>query len=156
MDRKAFVSIPKCLDIENQKIPVIITGCRPTSWMCGETCHLSFSSPEKKASGVLGAFVPNPPLADSFVSVSPLMGFPAARTSVVTPPPIRYISQPPFSEKHLLAACAVVEREKGNGKLLVILEGNSEQLVISHESLYVGRHKQPHSVTSSKGDQLFR
>lgn len=50
IDRQAVTSIPNCLDVGGLKIPVIMTGCKPTCWNCGETGNLSSSCPEIKAS----------------------------------------------------------------------------------------------------------
>lgn len=86
IDRKAFISIPYCLNVEDQKIPVILTGHRLTFWTCRETSHLSSSCQEKKASGVLASADTKPPLAESVISVCPIMGMPAIRTAAVKPP----------------------------------------------------------------------
>lgn len=53
LDRKAFSSIPISLDMAGQKMPVTMTGRKPTYWKCGETFHFSSSSSEKKASEAL-------------------------------------------------------------------------------------------------------
>lgn len=86
VDHKSFASIPNCLDVEGQDLPIIVTGRRPTSWKCGEIGHLSSYCPEKKDSGVPAPADPNPPLAESVVSISPVMGMPETRTSMVKLP----------------------------------------------------------------------
>lgn len=40
LDQKAFISFPKSLEVERQKMPVIKTSRKPTCWKCGETGHL--------------------------------------------------------------------------------------------------------------------
>lgn len=41
MNRKAFNDIPNWLDVNGQKIPVIVSGRKPAYWHCGEKCYLS-------------------------------------------------------------------------------------------------------------------
>lgn len=48
LDRKAFISISNCLDIEGRKLLTIKTGRKPTCWKCSVTGHLDTSCPEKK------------------------------------------------------------------------------------------------------------
>lgn len=94
-------------------MPVVVTGRRPICWKCGETGNLSFSCPEKNASGVLAPAHPNTPLVENAHSVSSLMGIPATGTGVVTPP-LGSISQPSFPEKTLPAVRTVARRNRGN------------------------------------------
>lgn len=82
IDRKAFISIPNCLDVECQKMTIIVIGRRPTCWKCGQTGHLSSSCTE-----VLASAHPNPRLVECvIVSVSPVMGMATIRTGVDKPP----------------------------------------------------------------------
>lgn len=62
LNRKAFLSIPNCLEVGVLKLPIIVTGRKPVCWKCGETGHLSFSCPEKKASGSPAPVDQNTPL----------------------------------------------------------------------------------------------
>lgn len=69
--RKAFISIPKCLDVEYQKMPVTVTGRK-----CGAAGYLSSFCPEKMAPGVMLPADQNLPVAN-LISVSSVMGMPA-------------------------------------------------------------------------------
>lgn len=68
LDCKAFSSLPICLDVEVQKMPLLVPVRKLTCWKCGGTGHLSLSCPEK-AFEVLAAADPIPPLAESVISV---------------------------------------------------------------------------------------
>lgn len=57
LNRKAFISVPSCLDVEG---PENAGHC----WKCEETHHLSSSCLEKKASGVITPANPNPHLVE--------------------------------------------------------------------------------------------
>ena len=48
LESKNF-SIPNGLDLEECRLPVILTGRKPTSWHCGEIGHLSAICLGKKA-----------------------------------------------------------------------------------------------------------
>lgn len=52
-DRKPFTSVFNCWNKEGYKMLVIMTGCRPTSWKCEETRHISFPCPKETVSGFL-------------------------------------------------------------------------------------------------------
>ena len=41
LDVKTFYSIPKWLDVEGLRLPVIVSGRKPACWRCGEIGHLS-------------------------------------------------------------------------------------------------------------------
>ena len=49
LDVKTFYSIPNWLDVEGRRLPVIVSGHKPTCWHCSEVGHLSAVCPGKKA-----------------------------------------------------------------------------------------------------------
>ena len=49
LDIMTFYSIPNWLDVEGHRLPVIVSGCKPAYWRCGEIGHLSAVCPGKKA-----------------------------------------------------------------------------------------------------------
>ena len=49
LDCKTFYSIPNWLDLEECRLPVIVSGRKPACWHCGEIGHLSAFCPGKKA-----------------------------------------------------------------------------------------------------------
>ena len=49
LDAKTFYSIPNWLDVEGCRLPVIVSGCKPACWHCGEIGHLSAVCSRKKA-----------------------------------------------------------------------------------------------------------
>lgn len=100
LDHNAFHSFPSCLDVVDQYMLVIVTGCKPKCWKCRETGHVSLSSTGKKAPGILVPIDQNFPLAvvcmpaTGIYAVKPLVGF-----------------CPTFLDKPLPTTCAVVEEE---------------------------------------------
>lgn len=67
LDCKAFIYVPNCLNIEDQKMSITVTGRKSTFWKCGEAGHLSYFCP-KKASGILAPANPNPLVVVLFLS----------------------------------------------------------------------------------------
>ena len=49
LDAKTFYSIPNWLDVEGRRLLVIVSGCKPACWHCGEISHLSAVCPGKRA-----------------------------------------------------------------------------------------------------------
>ena len=49
LDMKTFYSVPNWLEVEGRRLPVIVSGRKPTCWHCGEIGHLSAVCPGKKA-----------------------------------------------------------------------------------------------------------
>ena len=49
LDAKTFYSVPNWLEVEGRRLPVIVSGKKPTCWHCGEIGHLSTVCPGKKA-----------------------------------------------------------------------------------------------------------
>lgn len=79
LDCQAFISVSNCLDVGGQKIPVIVTSWKPTSWKCDKTDYIAFSCLEKKYSRV-------PAPLDHWLrlnSAAPAMGMPTAKIGVV-------------------------------------------------------------------------
>lgn len=151
LDRKAFISIPNCLGVANQKMPVIVTGRTPSYLKCCKTDHISSYCPEKKAFGVLVPTDQNPHIAKSVKSVSPVMGMSAPETGVVKPPVVSLVSAP-FPEKTFPATCAGVEKEKG--EWLVVVRSKGKLQTVGPQSPEAPKEKgtySPISFTSSKG-----
>lgn len=84
---------------------IIVTDRRPTCWKSREIGHVSSSFPEKKASEVLAPADPNPPLAESVVSVSVslVMGMPATGQSGLSS-----LAPSPSSKQHFMAPPSVL------------------------------------------------
>lgn len=95
LDCKAFISLPKCLDVDDQQIPVIVTGHARTCWMLGKAYNISYTDSQKKAFGVLSPAGPNLPPVESVISVSPVVDMPTNGTGVVKTP-VRSNVQPHF------------------------------------------------------------
>ena len=49
LDAKTVYSVPNRLDVEGQRLPVTVSGCKSACWHCGEIGHLSAVCLGKKA-----------------------------------------------------------------------------------------------------------
>lgn len=84
-DWKTFISVTKCLDLEGQAFPVIVTGHERNCKQSEESGHLSSSYSENKASGVMASAYSTPFLVKYVISVLLVMGIPTIGTGVVKP-----------------------------------------------------------------------
>lgn len=105
-------------------MPLIVTGCRPTYWKCGETGDLFSYCPEKKASVVLGPAIANIPLVESSLFVSPVMCIPTRAF-----------------EKPFTAACVVA----GKGEWHVVVRDK-----MKHQTARLRSTKEPTSNVTYK------
>lgn len=130
LDRETLFSILNCLDVWGLKLPVIVTGRKPSCWQCGEFSHLSSPCPETKASGsqASGSQAPvdqNPFLLTFSTSASLVMVMPTSGT-VVVKPLVRYGSEFTFSEMPFPTACAIKEKENGEWQVASMARGNRQ------------------------------
>lgn len=103
LGHKSYSSIPNCLDVAGQEIPVIVTDKKSTYWTCWESGHHPSSCP-KKVSAVLTSTDKNPHLGESVKSASTVVVLPKIGTGVVKPR-VAFVLRPPFSENPLPDAC---------------------------------------------------
>lgn len=103
-----------------------MTGCKTTYRKCRETCQLSSSSPEKKASRIQTPINQTPCLTESLISVSTVMGTTATSTAVVRTL-VKSRSQPTFLKKPLPLLAQLWRRKRGKNWLLVALDRSTKQ-----------------------------
>ena len=88
LDGKTFYSVPNWLDVEGRRLPVIVSGCKPACWHCGEIGHLSAFCPGKKAPKKpdQNAGTPLPVVSNNEKKEAPVVSPTSAATKSPTPP----------------------------------------------------------------------
>lgn len=111
-------------------MPVIVTGC----WKCGKTSHLSSFCPENGAIGfgLLAGSIP--PLVESVVSVSSVMGMPTIGIGVVKAP-LRIMRGLYLPKSFCQPLVGSRRRKRVNGWSLARAEGSSGQRNLSSRKL---------------------
>lgn len=135
------------MHVKGEKMPVVVAGRKATCWKCRESGDLSSFCPEKRDTGVLTSAESNPPLFESVISASVVMGMPTIETGVLKPS-VGSNTQLPFPVKPFLAAC-------GKGQWLVVDKSRGKLRRAGSQSPEAPMGKDtnsPTSSTSSKGD----